>query len=304
MKTIPIALQSHLDEDATTTCRIYRVECVGAFAGTVLGFTDLDADITYDDGNGPVLYLASNGASMERLQASADLTVDNTELQGWVSDTGITEAQIRAGLFDFARVRVYRVNYLDLSDGHEVVATGTCGETTFSANGWKTEFRSLVQQLKQPQSTLYSLTCRAKYGSKPIGTGGEQPEEKYPCGKDWVWVSGTVTDVDTDEPDRIFTDTGVTEDDGHFAPGVVQWLTGNNAGEEMEVDSQESDIFTLALDLSYPIEVGDTYRVRQDCDKTRTMCKDVHDNLVNMRAEIFIPVADGGAALIPGAQIS
>jgi uncharacterized phage protein (TIGR02218 family) len=212
-------------------------------------------------------------------------------LQGWVSATGITEQQIRAGLFDYATVKIYRVNYMDLSQGHEVMASGTAGETRFSANGWRTEFRSLTQQLKQPISNLYSLTCRAQYGDAR-------------CGKAFVWVSGTVTSVDGTEPDRIFTDTALTQPDDHFNLGVVEWLTGDNAGAQMEVDSHASDVLTLSLPLAYPVSVGDTFRVRQDCDKTFAMCRDTHANAVNFRGEHLIPVADGGTNQIPGAQVS
>lgn len=300
MKSIPIALQTHYDLDATTTCLLCRIETKG---GTVYGFTSLDADVVYDDGNGSVTYRADNGFTPERLQMTADLNVDNTDLQGWVSDTGITEPMIRAGLFDHARVRVYRVNYMNLANGHEIVQVGTCGETSFSRHGWKTEFRSLTQQLKQPISTLYSLKCRAKFGSKPIGTGGEQPESRFPCGKDWVWTGGTVTAVDGTEPDRIFTDTSNAQADGFYNLGVIEWLTGNNAGAQMEVDSQASDVFTQSLNLAYAIQVGDTYRVRQDCDKTKTMCINTHNNLVNFRGESMIPVADGGSLMVPGAHI-
>lgn len=284
MKSIPIALQAHYDEPATTTCFISRVACKD---GPVLGFTSLDADLTYDDGDGPVVYRADNGFRADRMQQTADLAVDNTELHGWVSDTGITEKQIRAGLFDYARVRIYRVNYLDLAAGHEIIATGTAGETTFSNGGWKLEFRSLTQQLKQPISTLYSLTCRAQFGDAK-------------CKKPFVWVPGDVTSVDGTEPARVFAST-VDATDGHFRLGVVEWLTGDNAGAQMEVDAQTGGAITLALPMPYAIKPGDEFRIRQDCDKTKEMCREVHNNLLNMRAEPFIPV-DGGKSLIPGAQ--
>lgn len=301
MKSIPIALQDHLDQDATTWCLLFRVACK---SGPILGFTSLDVDVTYDDGNGEIVYHAENGFTIERLQASADMAVDNTNLQGWLSEEGITEQDIRAGLFDFAGIRIYRVNYLNLSQGHEIVAAGTAGETKFSQNGWRTEFRSLTQQLKQTVSKLYSLTCRTKFGSQyPSSGAGEQPEDPHPCTKEWVWVNGTVTAVGA-ETDRIFTDTGITQPDHHFDIGVVQWLSGSNAGNEMEVDSQVADVFSLAIPMPYPIQVGDTYRVRQDCDKSFAMCRDVHNNAVNFRGEHLIPIADGGSNLVPGAQIA
>lgn len=316
MKSIPIALQNHLDQDATTVCLLTRVETKG---GTVYGFTDLDEDIVYDDGDGAVTYSAQNGFTPSRIETSADISVDNAELSGLVQSTGITEEQIRAGLFDYARVRIYRVNYMSLSNGHEIIAVGTAGETQFSQTGWKTEFRSLSQQLKQPISVPYSIDCRARFGSKAIGSndidsyGDVSFEEQHPCGMDFTWFSGTVTSVGS-PPRTTFTDTGLTQSDEFFNPGVVDWLTGSNAGVQMEVDSYSNDsnghAVRLALPLPYAIEGGDTYRIRQDCSK-------VHDDATHgclyhwgadwvdhFQGEPDIPVADGGSNMVPGAQIT
>lgn len=296
MKSIPIALQTHYNGDATTTCYLLRILTK---SGVLLGFASLDADVTYNpatvdpygtgDAWGVAVHRADNGFTPERMQESADLTVDNTDLRGWVSDSGVTEAQIRAGLFDYAAVRLYRVNYLDLSAGHELVAAGTLGETKFSAHSWKTEFRSLTQQLKQPICKVYSRTCRAKF-------------DDAKCGKAFTWVSGTVTSIDGTEPDRIFTATALTQADGYFVPGVVEWLTGANAGAQMEVDAFTSGVVTLTLPLAYPIAAGDTFRIRQDCDKTFAMCKERHANTLKFRGEHLTP-SDGGQSMVPGADI-
>ena len=287
MKTIPVALQAHYDGDATTTAYLCRMQCKD---GTVLGFTSLDADLTYDDGAGEVLYRADNGFEADRMQQSSDLSVGNTDLHGWLADTGITEQQIRAGFFDYARIRIYRVNYLDLPAGHEIIAAGTAGETKFGGQGWSIEFRSLRQQLKQPICKLYSRTCRAKFGDAQ-------------CKKAFVWHAGTVSSVDGIEGDRLFSAAALAQAKGYFVPGVVEWLTGQNAGFHMEVDGFEAGAVSLAFALHYPIAVGDTFRVRQDCAKTFEMCKERFDNILNFRGEHLIPT-DGGQSMIPGAQIA
>jgi uncharacterized phage protein (TIGR02218 family) len=300
MKTIPLALRNHMTLDATSWTLLMKLVCKD---GTILGFTRLDVNVTYNDGGGDLVYTSDQGFTPERLQAAADLGVDNTDLQGWYALGGITEARIRAGLFDFARVWVYRVNFMDLSQGHEIWAAGTLGESKYNETGWTTEFRSLSQQLKQPLCQLYSLTCRARFGSKPIGTVGAPFTERKPCNEDLVWASGTVTSLGA-ETDRIFTDTGRSEADGFYQPGVIEWLTGSNAGAQIEVYTFASDQFVLLLPMPYPIQIGDTYRVRQDCDKTFTMCKDRFSNTLNFRGENLTPVQDADSIMVPGANIS
>lgn len=310
MKTIPAVLQTHMDGEATTLCYLARVETKD---GTVMGFTTLDVDVAYDDGNGTVTYEADNGFEPARYQAAADMSVDNTDMRGWVTDTGITEAQIRAGFFDFAIVTIYRINYNDLTSGrHEVVGHGTAGETEFSANSWRTEFRSLTQQLKQPVSKLYSLTCRARFGSQPIGstaspTNGE-PEESFPCGKSWVWVAGSVDSVGSD-PLLDFTDaTFGTANAYKF--GVIKWLTGDNAGHESEVATHATGgVFALQLPTPYQIQAGDTFEIREDCSKVWDDADHgcLHhwgsNRALHFRGEPHIPVSDNGSNQIPGAQI-
>ena len=82
---------------------------------------------------------------------------------------------------------------------------------------------------------------------------------------------------------------------------MIEWLTGDNAGNQMEVDAFASDAFDLALPMPFAIQVGDTYRPRQDCDKTFAYCKDVHANTDNFRGQNKMPV--DGKGLIPGAEI-
>jgi uncharacterized phage protein (TIGR02218 family) len=306
VKTIPAQLLAHYQLHAITTCLLVKVECVGTYAGTVLGFTNLDIDVTYadnpavvDSAGDPIAitYQAENGFTPRRLAQTSALSgnesVDSSELDGVISASGITEGMVRAGLFDSAKVTIYRVNYEDLTAGrHEVVAYGRAGATVYSNEGWRTEFRSLSQLLTQPISQPYSLTCRAQFGDAR-------------CGKAFSWTNGTVSSVGL-ENDREFSDTSLHAADGFYDIGVVEWLTGDNAGAQMEVESftetSAQATFALALAMPFAIQVGDTYRVRQDCGKTfAEWCRDVHNNTDNFRGENLIPV--DGTAMVPGAEI-
>lgn len=295
MKTIPAVLLSHLAQTVTTRCFLAKVECQGQYAGQKYGFTNLDIDVTYDDGDGPLLYNSDNGYTpLENTQTSGP-DIDETELAGILSDTGITEQQVRAGLFRSAKVTIYRINYNDLTSGrHEVIAYGHAGKTKFERGSWKTEFWPLSELLNQLLGEVYSLTCNAKFGDAR-------------CKKAITWAaSGTVTSVGT-ETDRIFSDTSRTEPDGYFSDhnGIVEWLTGDNAGIEMEIDLYQADsaegTFELLMALPYPIQVGDTYRPRRDCDQLFETCRDVHNNVTNNRGHHTMPV--DGTAMVPGAEI-
>lgn len=289
MKQIPIRLQSHLKQHATTWCYLMRVECVGRYAGVVRGFTSLDAPLEYDDGQGLVQYRADNGFMPAKFKRAADFGVGNSEITGWVTDESITERDILSGIFDSAEVTIYRVNYNDLSAGHEVVEFGTFGETQFDENRWKCEFRGLMQQAKQPYGEVYSLTCRNQYG-----------DDK--CKMPFEWITGTVTAVG-DDAMLMFQSDDLTQPEAFFAPGVVEILSGAAAGVDMDVDEfLAGGSIRLALPLPVPVATGDTFRIRVDCDKLFSTCQR-KNNVLEFRGEHLTPVADSSLQ-VPGAHIA
>lgn len=292
MKRIPIALKNHLDTGATTWCYLMRVACVGQFSGRVYGFTSLDVDVTYDDGAGAIVYRAGDGFTPSKFQSEASFGVDNAEMTGWVTDSGITQQEILAGLFDSAEVSVYRINYSDPQPrSHEVVEYGAFGDAKIGRYSWRCEFRSLKQIAKQPYINLYSRTCRAQYGDAK-------------CTLPLVWKNATVTTAG-DNARITFQSTSLTESTGAWAPGVFEATSGANAGKQMDIDIYESDAMGgrvyLSMPLPFQMEVGDTFRVRLDCDKSFDTCK-ARANELNFRGEHLIPVEDSGLQ-VPGAHI-
>jgi uncharacterized phage protein (TIGR02218 family) len=316
-KTIPVALDTHKAQSSTTLTDLLLLGPLDD--GTYRGMTLLDADVAYDDTGGliaptrtagSVTYKARTGMELSALESTADLGVDNAEantllpIAGFEVE-GITQAQIDAGALDKTPFVVYRVNYQSLTAGsHEVVASGTVGEVRQKVGGLTViELRSLSQQLKQSIVELDSLSCRAKFGSQ---TG----EERFPCGFDLTteWVSGTVLAVGT-ETDREFADTGLTQDDDYFAPGLVEWLTGNNAGQQTEVEAFGSGTVTLLFPTVNPILLGDTYRIRRECTKLHyghNGCREFWGSnwTLHFRGEPHIPIGDTGTLNTPGAGTS
>lgn len=300
MRSIPVALAGHLATGRTSLCLLTKMRLKD---GTILAFTTLDAPLTYTDGpDGPITYLPLNSLAMSQQVNSASMAVDNVIASGLIQPTGITEQQIRSGIFNHARFWIYKVNYLDLTDGHYIWASGRTGETKFSENGFSVELRSKTQQLKQPIGENYTLTCPVKYGSPA-------------CGKDLEWFDFTVDTVDGDEPDRIFNVIGDSSWPGgsRFTQGVVRMTTGDNAGAEMDVESVDSgDGVTLLLHLPYDLAPGDTGQIRIDCNK---QARDAvggclsplrwgDEWVLHHRGFPDIPVADQDSLRFPGAQIN
>ncbi len=301
-KTVPIALANHQALPATTLCFVQKIGPLPG--GGFITLTSLDRDVVFDDGNGPLTYRASTGMQLSELASTHGLEVDNGETQTLMPVypvEGITEAMVDSGDLDYAEFTIFKINYLAPSNGGEIMANGPIGEVRIVDGGLITfENRSWSQLMKQNSvCERDSLTCRVKrFGSQP-------GEERFPCNYDLTaeWINGTVTAVGA-ETVRDFTASALGQTADYFAPGLVNWLTGANAGMSREIESfGVGGVIALGFTTRNPIAVNDTFRIRRDCTRQwsgHNSCQ-TYNNRQWFRGEPFIPVSDTIALTIPGA---
>lgn len=313
-RQIPIALQNHLAQESTTTCVLLRVMPTQPGVAEY-GVTTLDVDVTYDDGDGPLLYSAAVGMQPTSLEVSATLAVNNAEGTSLLPefDVPISEVDIRAGLYDFARFVMYLVDYTDLTE-HIVLQEGTLGQLSIDDSGlsYVNELRGPTAELKQSICEKDSLTCRAIFGSQAEGDSSGAPVERFPCGVDAtaLLVSGSVSAVGL-ENTLTFTVTPFAMAADALNPGIVIWTSGLNAGRTYEIDSNTSGgVITLAHETAFPIQIGDDLLYREDCSKiardTAKGCAKANhwgdEWPLHFRGEPDIPIGDAGAMEVPGAS--
>lgn len=299
-RTVPPALQAHLDQAATTTTRLLKVTLTNGFT---YGLAMLDRTVPYDDGGGALDYIATNGFDSSTIASDLGYSVANAEGYALISDEipGVTEEMIEAGELDDGAWVCYLVNFEDLSMGHVILDAGDLGEVRKRYGMlWMPELLSYSMRLRQPIGSVWSRTCRAIFGSPADSQTG--------CGVDLtpLWVNGEVV-ASGAETNRIFTGDAVTDDSppGQTPmPGRVQFLTGANAGRETAVEEVAGFIVSLSEPTTYPIEVGDTYRIRPDCAKRyEENCIAQWNNGPNFKGEPLIPVGDSVAIQAPGGQL-
>lgn len=321
-RTISPELQAHLDSGTTTTTILIRIDPPDPKFDS-FGMTKLDKDVIYDDGAGELTYSASIGMVPAELVTGEAMDVGNSEFDHLLPQFSIpiNEDLIRAGVYDYATYTIYLVNYEDLSMGHVIMPAGygQVGRMTVDASGmaFKAEFTDLTKELKQNIVEKDSITCRAIFGSQPIGSSdssGDVIEQRFPCGKDvsGLWTDGTVTTVGL-ESNRTFTDSGLGLAADADVPGIVKWETGANAGRTFEVESQDAaGVVTLGFETQFPIENGDTFRIRPDCTKWvygHNGCQEHFSDVspvewkLHYRGEPFIPLSDADAINTPGATV-
>ena len=158
MKAASASLASHLAGEVTTLATCWRITRTD---GTVFRFTDHDRDLVVDGD----IYAASAAYSRTAISNDAGMGVDNLDVEGVFDSAAVSEAELRAGLFDQAEVRIFLVNWADPSMGSLRLRRGWFGEVVLTEQGvFRTELRGLTQALQQRIGELYSPDCRADLG--------------------------------------------------------------------------------------------------------------------------------------------
>lgn len=272
MKTVSANLKAHLEGEYLTVCTLWKITRMDA---QVFGFTDNSRDVVY----GGVTYEAASGHTPSNIKTTSNLGVDNLEVQSVLDSASITEADIQAGLWDFATVEIMLVNYLSLADGHMMLRKGWMGNVKTGRSEFVAELRGMMQPLQQTIGRLYLPACDAALGDVRCGvTLGTYT------------VTGSVT---TATSSRVFTDTARTEPDGYFDGGLITWTSGDNDTYQMEVKSSTAaGVITLQQGMPNDTTIGDTYSLSAGCDKTLATCKAKFSNVANFRGFPHVPGTD------------
>ncbi len=190
MRSISSALANHLAGDVLTVATLWKIVRTD---GQTFGFTDHDQDITVSG----LTYKSTGGYTSSAIVWSNDLSTSNQEVTAIFDSVSITPADVMAGLWDYAAVTLYLVNYANVGMGTLPLTTGVLGQVTLKRGKFVAELRGLAQLLSQEIGSLYSATCRAQLGDAKC---------KVALGP--LTVSGAVTGLSNP---RTFFDTSLTQ---------------------------------------------------------------------------------------------
>jgi uncharacterized phage protein (TIGR02218 family) len=254
-------------ETIATFWRILRKD------GVTLGFTTHDADLSFDG----ILHLASPGMVPSSIRKSADFEADSAEVQGTLTHDAIAAADLAAGRFDEATVRIGLVDWETLEA--TILYAGTIGTVNEEDGRFSADLVSRKAELLRDPVPRTSPTCRAPF----CGPGCNLSAAAFTC-------ELQVLRLDPDNNAVVFD--SVLDPSG-LAGGTVRWLDGPMAGMSMGIRGN-SKAEGLVLDMPLPpaIAAGSRALVREGCDHTLDTCASRFGNAVNFRGEPFLPGND------------
>ena len=277
MKDLPAGLAAHLATGATTLCWCWRLTRKD---GAAQGFTDHDRDLVFD----ATTFEAAAGFEASEIKDALGLSVDNLQVTSAISSERLAEADLVAGVYDDAKVEIWRVNWQTPAD-RVLMRSGSLGEVKRAGPLFSAEVRGLAHYLQQPKGRLFQYTCDADAGDGRCGVDLNAPGFKG---------TGSIVSVASA---RRFTASGLESFAGEwFSRGLVTFTSGAALGQRIEVKSHTLSGGVATIELwqpaRMPLVAGQTFTVTAGCDKHLATCGAKFANAVNFRGFPHMPGND------------
>lgn len=259
MRAISAGLAAHLAGDVTTVARCLRVTQSN---GDVKAYTDHDSPIIY----GGVTYSPVAVGTPTDVTSTSQLNVDSLDVSGANNESGITDADLHAGLWDYAEFLLFLVNYADLSQGAMILRSGRLGEVTMERGVFRTELRGMMQAYSRTIGSLVTPACRAVLGDSRCGvsmgaytvTGTVDSVSAdslviYDSARTEAGPTGAITinDVDNDSPATVHLD-----DTFEFPVGTPVTISGISTMPGMNATTYVTEVGSTKLIIRVEIDAS------------------------------------------------
>ncbi len=161
MREFSSGFQAHIERETTTLCWVWKLTRTD---GSVLGFTDHDHNLDIDGTS----YQAKSGFSPSDIDARLGFALDNSSVQGLLSSDVITSTDIRAGLYDSARVEISRVNWMNLSE-YGLIWSGRLGDIQIRDGQFEAELVGEAAVLERTTGRVFAKNCDANFADARCG---------------------------------------------------------------------------------------------------------------------------------------
>lgn len=277
MRSIDPQLAAHLAGGATTLATCWKI---ARRDGAALGFTDHDRALFFDG----VSFEPGAGADGALIESSADLAVDNSEIEGALSSGALSDEDLAGGRYDDAAVEIWRVNWADVAQ-RMLLKRGTIGEVVREGARFKAEIRGSGHALGRTVGRVYQRGCDAIVGDARCGVDLDAAPYKG---------AGAVIAILDDQ--RFLASGLAAFAAGWFAHGALMWTNGANAGTrahlKAHVKNPSGDALSLWTPAGRPVAIGDAFALTAGCDKRSQTCTEKFSNLINFRGFPLMPGND------------
>lgn len=259
---------SWFEADLTTLAFCWRLD---RRDGITIGLTSHDRDLWFAD----LLHRAAPGMVPSAIETHRTMAAASVDLQGAISSSLLTEADLTAGLWDGARLSLHAVNWARPDVVPVFLVRGQLGRIETAGNGFSVELTGPLAALDRPVTEVTTPHCRATLGDAR-------------CRVD-LRARRVLARVASAAGHEITLDQ--TFADHRFALGQVRWLSGQMAGQGGAILGQTGDRLLLADPVSASV-AGAVIALTEGCDRTLATCAGRFANAINFQGEPHLPGND------------
>ena len=182
MRDIPNELADRIESGAAMLCHAWVLR---RGDGAVMGFTDHDRDLSVE----AVVCRAGSGWTAGAGEGAVGLTAGGLSASGGLDDEAITEGDIATGLYDGARVELWRVDWTRPELRVRLWA-GTLARIRRENGALVADLDGPMAGLERVVGRTYGRTCDAVLGDGRCGLSVESIAGRR-CDKRWATCSRT-----------------------------------------------------------------------------------------------------------------
>jgi uncharacterized phage protein (TIGR02218 family) len=280
MRPVPEALRAQFAAGVTTLAHAWRVTRAD---GVTRGFTDHDRDLVVDG----VVCRARAGFAAGDIDKRLGVDADATDMAGVLCDDGVDEDDLLAGLWDGARVDLWRVDWTDPALRVHLYA-GRIGVVRRGPVALTADVRGLQAGFDTPFGRVFSRFCDADVGDARCGVNLSSAAF---AGEGAVASRPALHTV-------IAVGLGAFAE-GWFTRGVLTWPDGVRS----EVRAHRVAGAVVTLELAAPARAaGTAFTITAGCDKRIETCRAKFANALNFRGFPAMPGNDAVAAGVDPGQ--
>lgn len=253
-------------ETVATYWRIMRRD------GVALGFTSHNRDLIFAG----IAHLAAPGMVPSSIRRSADLASELVEMEGILSHSAITPADLRMGRYDGATIEVGVIDWE--SHEHSALFAGQIGSISENGESFEASLKSAKTLFERDLVPRTSPTCRARFCDRDCGLNPASFTHLV-----------SVLSIDTETAAITFADVPAP---ATIVGGRLRWIDGPQAGVEMRIMVATGSELTLDRDIAPGLAAGHRAFVVEACDHTIATCAARFGNAANFRGEPFMPGND------------
>ena len=181
MRDIPIEMAARIESGAAMLCHAWVLR---RGDGVVMGFTDHDRDLSVEG----VVCRAGSGWTAGAGESAVGLAAGGLSASGGLDDEAISEGDIAAGLYDSARVELWRVDWARPGLAVRLWA-GTLARIRRENGAFVADLEGPMAALERVAGRTYGRTCDAVLGDARCGLSAEAVAGRR-CDKRWATCTG------------------------------------------------------------------------------------------------------------------